>query len=169
MRIKMTPKLAYLIGMWKGRKIPRGIGIRGSGRIREIFLKGAMEVLGVPPEKLQMDEKEIYFYHSAYRKFFEETEKNEVDIFRKKNNYSASYLAGMFDSCGGVERDTPYLVRASYQDQMLLELLGFRTRFTRGKLVILTPREFIIFVKDFLKHSEIKEALMRSGNERDRY
>ena len=171
MKIKNTPQLAYLIGLWKGRRISKGIGIRGSGEIREIFLKECMKALKIPPEKMQLGEDEVFFYHSVYRKYFEETEKNQVDLFRKRNNYSASYLAGMFDSCGGIEKDTPYLAHASYQDQMLMELLGFRTRFKRGKLVILTPREFIAFVKDFLKHSDIKKktALIWSGNERDHH
>ncbi len=169
MKIKLTPQLAYLIGAWKGRKIPKGVGIGGSGEIREIFLKGAMETLKIPPEKIQLHENEVFFYHAVYRKYFEETEKNQVDVFRKRNEHSASYLAGMFDSCGGVEGDTPYFARASYKDQMLLELLDFRTRFIRGKLAILNPREFIVFVRDFLKHSGIKQALIRSGNERDNH
>jgi len=165
MKIKMTPELAYVIGLWKGRKIPRGIGIKGSGEIREIFLKEALKTLKIPPEKIQLSENEIYFYHSAYRKFFEETERNQLDVFRKKNRYSASYLAGLFDSCGGVKEKTPYLARASEKEQMLLELLGFRARFIEGKLVILTSKEFIEFVEKFLKHSQ--KALLRSGNERD--
>ncbi|QLJ53045.1 MAG: hypothetical protein Sv326_0870 [Candidatus Fermentimicrarchaeum limneticum] len=168
MRIKMTPELAYLIGLWKGRRVPSGIGIRGSGEIREIFLKEIMKTLKIPPEKIQMTDRDVYFYHSAYRTFFEGAEKNQIDVFRKRNRYSSSYVAGMFDSCGGVEGDTPYLARASYKDQMLLELLGFRTRFIKGRLAIMTPREFIVFVKDSMKHSEVKKALMRSGNERDR-
>ena len=167
MKIKMTPQLAYLIGVWKGRKIPRGIGIRGSGEIRETFLREVMDTLKIPPEKIQLHESEVFFYHSAYRKYFEETEKNEVDVFKKRNKYSASYIAGMFDSCGGVEGDTPYFARASYKDQMFMELLGMRTRFKKGKLVVTNPSDFIVFVKDFLKHSEIKNALLRSGNERD--
>lgn len=165
MRIKMTPELAYVIGLWKGRKASRGVGIRGSGEIREVFLKEALKTLKIPPQKIQLNKNEIYFYHSAYRKFFEEAERNQLDVFRKKNDYSASYLAGLFDSCGGVKGDTPYLARASEKEQMLLELLGFRARFIEGKLAILTSNEFFAFVEKFLKHSK---ALMQSGNERDR-
>lgn len=169
MKIRLTPQLAYLIGVWKGRKIPKGIGIRGSGEIREIFLKGVIDTLKIPPEKIQLRDDEIFLYHAVYRKYFEEAEANQVDIFTKRNEHSASYLAGIFDSCGGVEGDTPYLARASEKDQMLLELLGFRARFRKGKLVITNPREFIVFVRDFLKHSGIKQALIRSGNERDHH
>ena len=168
MKIKLTPEFAYLIGVWKGRRIENGIGIKTSGELQGIFLKEVLKVLKIPPQKIQLIENKTFFYHSAYRKFFEETEKNQIDIFKKRNNYSAAFLAGLFDSIGGIEKNLLYFTIANYKDQILIERLGFRTRFVGKRLFILDSKNFKNFIYNFLKLTKLK-ALIRSGNERDHH
>lgn len=166
MRIRLTPELAYIIGVWKGRRIKEGIGIKASGELQGIFLKEVLRVMKIPPQKIQLIEEKVFFYHSAYRKFFEETEKNQIDIFKKRNNYFASFIAGWFDSVGGVEKTLIYFAWANFKDQILIERLGFRTRFVGKNLFILDSKEFKNLIFNYSKLTRLK-ALIRSGNERD--
>ena len=174
MKINLSPELAYFAGLWKARAIREGVGIEGDLEAQQIFLAEAISTLGIPPDKIQLKGRKAYFYHSAYRKFFEELVDNELETFRWQNKYSSNFLAGFFDGCGGVDEKVGaiYFARASEADQQLLERLGFLTKRMGRALYInaKSVREFAAFVFDSTKRTELKSrlsALMRSGNERD--
>jgi hypothetical protein len=170
MKIKLDLQMAYLIGLWKARKCSAGLGIRGGDEIREVFAKKALERLKIPSTHFKLEKGAIFFFHSAYRKYFQETEKRELEIFSRKNGLSASFLAGYFDGKGAVEQGTIYFARPTETDRSLIERLGFKTIFRRGRLYLVRPREFIVFILPFVSHSEHKQklgALVQSGNERD--
>ena len=170
MKIKLDPQLAYLVGLWKARRSHIGLGITGRNEILEVFVKKAIERLEIPPSNFKFENGSVSFFHSAYRKYFQETEKKELELFRKRNELSSSFLAGYFDGKGGVDEGAIYFARASETDKMLIERLGFKTVFRRGRLYIIRPSEFILFILPFISHPELKQrlgALVQSGNERD--
>ncbi len=152
MKIKLTPELSYIIGVWRKHKSFEGLGITGGKDLLEIFSKEAMEKGLTTPNKLLTGENRVYFYHSAYRKFFQEVEKNQLERFKYLNDYSASYLAGMFDAVGKIdEKGIVSLDKMTKEDEMLLLRLGFKSMRKKGSLVMERPVVFLAFIKNYTK------------------
>ncbi len=152
MKIKLTPELSYVIGLWRKARCPDGIGVRGGKTILEIFSKEALDKQLTTSDKLPTGEDKVYFYHTAYRKFFQQIEKEQPERFKYLNEYAANYLAGMFDASGYVdERGVVSLGQASKQDEMMLLRLGFQTRRRADRLVIERPVVFLTFIKNYVK------------------
>ena len=174
MKIKFNPDVAYFTGLWKARRIREGVGIFGDTEAQQIFASEAIKTLGIPPEKIQVKGDKVFFYHSAYRRYFEKVVEDELEVFRWRNMFACKYVAGMFDGCGGVDAKigAVYFAKATDADQILLERLGLMTRRIGGKVYI-TAKYVPTFTKHMLhcmKREELKSrlsALMRSGNERD--
>lgn len=167
MKIKLTPELSYLIGLWRKRKTFEGIGIKGE-ELHQIF---STEVIGkqlTTPEKLLVDQDRIYFYHTAYRRFFQEVEEDQLERFKYLNEYAASYLAGLFDAVGGIdERGVVFLNKINQKDEMLFLRLGFMIRKNGERYVIEKPILFLAFIKNYVKiHKENKafEIIKKARN-----
>ena len=174
MKIKFNPDIAYFTGLWKSRKIREGVGISGDSELQQIFVSEAIKTLGIPPEKIQVKEEKVFFYHSAYRKYLEKVADDELEIFKWRNSFSLNFVAGLFDGCGcvDVERGTVFFTKVSDADQLLMERLGLGFRRMGGRLYVAARHvpTFGKLVLDALKREELKSrlsALMRSGNERD--
>ena len=171
-KVKLNPDVAYLTGLWKTRRSREGLGVAGGIGLREIFVREASRTLGKTPSDFRRRRNEVYVFDPTARRQMERFIAEQLDIFKWKNAFSQSYLAGIFDGVGGVdeEKGLVYIVRASAEDQMLLERLGFRTRWARGKLLLIKPKEFARFILGRMRNEELKSrlsALVRSGNERD--
>ncbi len=152
MKIRLSPELSYIIGFWRKRRTKDGIGIYGEQTQLEIFSKGILDTGLTTPDKMLNDDDKIYFYHTAYRKFFQQIEKEQLDRYRYLNDYAASYLAGIFDSCGGIdEKGFVYLSKANKQDEMMLLRLGFGTKSKADRLVIERPVAFLTFIKNYVR------------------
>lgn len=155
MKIKLTPELAYIIGLWRKIRTKEGLGVSdGRHDILEIFSKEVIEKGLTTPDKLLSEEGKVYFYHTAYRKFFQEVEKEQLGRFKYINEYAANYLAGMFDAVGVIdeERGILSLNSCNKEDEMLLLRLGFVTRRNSGRLIIEKPRLFLAFIKNYVKY-----------------
>ena len=154
MKLHLTPDIAYLIGVWKGRRTIEGIGIReASAEMREEFVRQLLKQKIMTADKIRLEPDKVFFYHSAYRVFFQEVNEQELDRFGNRNDYSSAFLAGLFDSVGGFTRDgsSAYFESATRNDEMLLLRLNFKAT-KRGKRVfILNPAEFLSFIKPHRK------------------
>ena len=229
MKAKLTPKIAYLIGLWKARRTKEGIGIGGNQKICNIFIEHAIKAGVAQADKIQIREPEpeekkeddrqegglkaevkteeledkteenkevpavaiekkeeitevvkknddtpataqeekkefqaemrkprttkVFFYHSAYRAFFDDVVKNRLERFKYKNEFAAQYLAGMFDGCGGVgkKEEIAYFSSLDKTDEMILLRLNFRLK-RMGKKVFVGKKEFFSFAGGYLKY-----------------
>ncbi len=152
MKIKLTPELSYLIGLWRKNRSFDGLGVKADKAVVEEFAREVLEKQLTPPDKLLTDHDKVYFYHTAYRKFFQEIEKEQLERFKYLNEYAASYLAGMFDAVGSIdERGVVYLSRINSQDEMMLLRLGFVTRRSGDRLMVEKPLVFLAFIKNYVK------------------
>jgi hypothetical protein len=152
MKIKLTPELAYIIGLWRKNKCFDGLGVYGNSDVLEVFSKEVMDKQMTTSDKLLTGDEKVYFYHTAYRKFFQEVEKEELERFKYLNEYAANFLAGMFDGAGGVdERGVVYLGKVTRQDEMMLLRLGFQTRKKGDFLIMERPLVFLAFIKNYVK------------------
>jgi len=155
LKIKLTPELAYLIGLWRKIKSFEGLGVHGSQKILETFSKEVLEQKLTTPEKLLTDGKRVYFYHTAYKKFFGEVEKEQLERFKYLNEYAANYLAGLFDAVGNIdENGIVSLAKLNNEDELLLLRLGFKTKRKKGKCIIEKPLIFLAFIKNYVKASK---------------
>lgn len=152
MKVKLTPELSYIIGLWKEARVPSGIGVRGSGGLLKIFMDSCLKAKVAEAGKVLGGEDSVYFYHTAYRKFFQKVLDEEEERFKYKNEYSASFLAGLFDAVGGIGADgTVYFSKCSRTDEMVMYRLGFNTVRKAGRTYVVRPLKFLAYVKPFVK------------------
>ncbi|MFH1094802.1 MAG: LAGLIDADG family homing endonuclease, partial [Candidatus Micrarchaeota archaeon] len=147
MKIKLEPPLAYLIGAWKWTRTKEGIGVRGTQMFVEEFVTRAIQAKLVEAEKIQLGEGRAYFYHTAYRLFFQNTLKREDEAFCHANDYAAAFLAGLFDAVGSVEDGQVVLSCADKRDEMVLLRLGYRVTWKEKRAYIVPSDQFLKFIK----------------------
>lgn len=152
MKIKLTPELSYVIGLWRKSRTLEGLGVSGNDNLLEVFSKEVLEKELTTPDKLLTEGDRVYFYHTAYRKFFQQIEKEQLERFKYLNEYAANYLAGLFDAVGHVdERGIVSLRKANRQDEMMLLRLGFVTKRKDNLLIMERPIVFLTFIKSYVK------------------
>jgi hypothetical protein len=151
MKFKLSPEISYIIGVWKSRKTAEGIGIIGNDDITSVFLMKCVEAGLTTPNKVQIRENLVFFYHSKYRVFFQNIVKKRIDIYKFKNDYSSAYFAGRFDSSGGYNQDnnSVYLAKADKIDEMILLRLGFKVKLIKSKLIIIDTKKFLKFIEHY--------------------
>ncbi len=152
MKIKLTPEISYLIGLWRKTRCSEGLGVKGDSSILSVFSKTILDLNISVPEKILSSDDRVYLYHTAYRKFFQEIEQEQLERFKYLNEYAASYLAGMFDGAGSIdERGIVSIGHTSKQDDMMLLRLGFVTKRRGSALVLDRPVLFLTFIKNYVK------------------
>lgn len=152
MKIKLTPELSYLIGLWRKCKSFEGLGVKGRKEVLEIFSKEVLDQKITTSDKLLTEDNRVYFYHTAYRKFFQEIEKNQLERYKYLNDYSASYLAGIFDAVGNIDdKGVVSIEKMNHEDEMLLLRLGFQARRKAGIMVMDRPLVFLAFIKNYTR------------------
>ncbi len=151
MKLRLTPQLAYLIGMWYGTPYRKGLGIKGGQKLQEIFIKHVLSLDIAHPSQILVKEDGAYIQQTKYKKFFKEVMKERFIRFRYLNDYSAAFWAGVFDVKGVLENKMIYLKKFNADDEMHLNILGFRTEKKRNKLLILPSPAFAFFIQHFVQ------------------
>jgi len=141
--MKLTKELAELIGFWKLRRTKKGVGVIGNVQIQEKFVKKVLDLKLVPPDKIVTSLHAVWFSHIKIKNFFEKVAKNQADIFTRQNPISAAYLRGMYESRG----EGKFITNLTFQDQLLIERLGFITKKVRNKVYIKDFEKFMEFIK----------------------
>jgi hypothetical protein len=152
MKIKLSPELSYVIGLWRKARTSEGLGVEGKSELLSLFTQEALEKGLTTSDKMLTGEDKVYFYHTAYRKFFQQVEAEQLERFKYLNEYAANYLAGMFDAAGAIdERGVVSIGYATKQDEMMLLRLGFQTRRRADRLVIERPIVFLTFIRNYVR------------------
>lgn len=152
MKVKLTPELAYLIGLWRKCKAFEGLGVHARQDVLETFSKEVITHGLATTDRMLTEENKVYFYHSAYRKFFQDIEKDQLERFKYLNEYAANYLAGLFDAVGEIdEKGILSFERMNRQDELMLLRLGFQSKRKKEKLVVERPLIFLAFIKNYVK------------------
>jgi hypothetical protein len=152
LKIKLTPELAYVIGLWRKKKSFEGLGVHGNDRLLAVFSEEALRQKLAEPGKLLSNESRVYFYHTAYKKFFSEVEKEQLERFKYLNDYAANYLAGLFDAVGDIdERGMVSFYKISQEDDLLLLRLGFHGKRRKEKFFMEKPLVFLAFIRNYVK------------------
>ncbi len=152
MKLKLTNELAEFIGFWKLRRTRQSVGVFGNFDKQEKFVEMVLKLRLVPPEKIVSEDRAIWFSHHKIKTFFLNTLKNQNEIFGRKNNLSASFLRGMYISDG----DGSIIHNTNFQDQLLIEHLGFYTKRKGKDLWIRDVENFLSLIKYRPEKSENK-------------
>lgn len=161
MKPKLSPELSYIIGLWGVRRTKEGIGVRGEDVV-PVFVNESIKLKLTEPGKLLHSQNTVYFYHSKWRKFFQEIWRDRMERFKYLNEYSANFLAGIFDACGKIDEKGIVYIEGFGEDEMILSRLGFKPKKKGKKIIIGNPVAFLKFMYDFLKvkKSEMERYLI---------
>lgn len=151
MKIKLNPQLSYLIGLWKFSRTSEGLGVVGNADLQQAFLSAAIAAGIAKADQIQTKGEKAFFYHSAYRAFFDATLSREDEAFAHANDYSAAFLAGLFDAVGGVHDAQVGLSRADKRDEIVLLRLNFRIKKAGGVFWITPPDQFLKYIKNWTR------------------
>jgi hypothetical protein len=156
MKFNMSPVRAYLLGLWKGRRTKEGVGVEGHREVCDAFLKLCLDEKLASADKVKYVEgvpTKCYFYNTALRAWLDGEMGKREERLRHKNEFAASYFAGLFDAKGGVWDDGKekfcYLI-GDRADEMVLLRLGFRVKAERGKIAVIS-RDFYGWIMPYLK------------------
>jgi hypothetical protein len=151
MKLRLTPELAYLVGMWYGTPYKKGLGIKGEQDIQEIFIEHVLSLGIAQPNQILVKKDGAYIQQTKYKKFFKEIMEERFIRFKYWNDYSAAFWAGVFDAIGGIENKMLYLSKFNEDDEVHLSILGFRTEKKQNKLFILHSPAFAFFIQHFVQ------------------
>jgi len=164
MKAKLKPEICYLSGLaWLSKDERSHIEVKTDIQEIEIKFVEIAVKLGVEPSKIMISEAkgvyEAHFYHSKLAKWIREIRENESRVFKFRNELSANFVAGMFDSRGN--SNTYIDIKGiSPSEGLMLENLDIHTKGSK----VLNPRNLITLIKGF---SIRIERIQMPGNERD--
>jgi len=151
LKIKLTPELSYIIGLWIHYKVEKGIGIRSDEATLMNFATACLDLGIAVPGKLLYGENEVFFYNSAIRKFFDKVESERIERFKYGNDYASAYLAGLFDSLGSVERGRVCMKNLDIFDKNLLDNLRMFPKNAGRFTIIGKDKAFLKFISPYVK------------------
>ncbi len=143
--------MSYMLGICSfGSDEPSIKVISRSGEVIERFIRIAMSELGIEPQKIMVGEEEglhkALFYHSAAKRLMKRALDEREHIFKYKNDYAGSYLAGLFDARGhGSKKGVMSGVR-DMTDVIILTRLGFRVA-RSGR--VQNANDYLKFIKPY--------------------
>ena len=150
-KLAMSPDMSYMLGICSfGKDEPSISVLSRSDEVIERFVRMALSEFGIDPQKIVISEedglKRALFYHSAAKRLMKKALDEREHIFKYKNEYAASYLAGLFDSRGhgspkGVMTGTRDMV-----DVIIMTRLGFRVS-RAGR--VQNANDYLKFIKPY--------------------
>lgn len=149
-KLSLNPNVSYALGACS-HTIRDYIGMSSHNeKVVEKFVKIAIDEFGIEPNKILIGEEQgvsqVKFYNSKLKKLMIDALERKTRLFKYRNEYSAEYIAGLFDVYGGVNAKGPYLVGMDSGDMLILENVGIHTMQQGSKSYIINPGAFLEFV-----------------------
>ena len=125
------------------------VGIHtNNDEIEQKFIEITVNELQIPPNRIIIRNlgesmRHVYFYHSRVFKRLKEVINSSEKIFKRKNLFAASYIAGIFDASGHIDNKGLYIRRISPREAILLQNLDIYTIGGRIK----NPSAFLMLVR----------------------
>lgn len=166
-KLSITPDVSYMLGIYNCNSRKNSIYVSSSNNeLVERFVKIAVLNLGVNLDYVHVVKEEDYIEatinNSKLKKLFDKALETRDRAFKYKNEYSASYFAGMFDCKGAVDRKGLFMSGISAYDAVILERIGFHTTGGSGKTYIKNDMDFIMFIEPF----SIRAKIIRKANKK---
>ncbi len=151
-KLKLTPSVSYILGIYSmGDRVAQPIGVHAANsEMLERFIKIAISDLGVGPNKILLDGKDASFYNSKLKKLFDRALERRAKTFKYSNDYSGSYIAGIFDCVGGFDKKGMFMRDLDTGNWMLMENIGIHLKAQGSKAYVMNENELVKLIK---KHS----------------
>ena len=161
-KLKLTPNVSYALGIYSVSRDGRpAIGLRTrDGRVMQKFIEVVIKDLGIEPGKVVLGENMAFFYNSKLKKLFDRALDRRTKTFKYMNDYSGSYVAGLFDCSGGIDRKGMFIRNLDAHDSLLLENIGIHTMVQGSKSYIIDEKRFVELAG---KHSCTLDRLVARG------
>jgi len=146
--------------MWKSRQTKEGVGVEGQRELCEEFLRACLAERLAQPDKVQFKEGRVFkcfFYNSAVRAWLDAEMGKRDERLKYKNDFAASYFAGIFDARGGFAKNGLPFIIGDRVDEIVLLRLGFRARRERGRIALISE-DFYSWISPFLRLGISKRA-----------
>ncbi len=166
-KLSLTPDISYMLGIYSAnRKDSQPIRIDSRSKdVVEKFIKIAIGDLAVEPQKIMTGEHWACFYNSKIKKLFGRALERRIKTFKYFNEYSGSYVAGLFDCSGGMDRKGIFIRNLDAHDGLLLENIGIHTRAQGSKSYIIDEKRLVSLISGY---SCIMRGLMPGRQQRRR-
>ncbi len=151
MKTVLTPGICYMAGVYsKGPKREKNFVSLNTGMeyMQQRFAEIAVKELHIEPSKIIVardSSMSIGFYHSRVAKQLQNISNREAYLFKKSNELSKSYVAGMFDASGHFRPDSIEIRHITPSDALMLENLGVHTKGDK----IMNISKFIVLIEGF--------------------
>lgn len=152
MKTKLTPTICYMAGLQsKSNEERSAVGVStGLPSIEQKFIEIAIKDLKIQPNRIIIEEigggmRHVFFYHSRVCKQLKDICKSSDRIFKRRNEFSKAYVAGMFDAAGHKDSQGLYMKKIEPRDAVMLQNLEIYTKGNR----IMNMTSFIAFIKGF--------------------
>lgn len=153
MAFKLTSEACYMAGLMNRSHEKGKVEISTSKTaIEERFIEIAVKRLKIDPTKITIEQAEgrrnIIFYHSKVAKELQQIREKELFLFKKLNELSRSYVAGIFDSSGHLQEGKIKINGLSPKDRVMLDNLGIKTldnRVVNGKFFLDVIKGYSVF------------------------
>lgn len=159
MKARLRPGTCYMAGLTRREAERNAVGIAtGLEELEQRFIEIAIKEFKIEPNKIIIEElgsiRRIYFYHSRVARQLAEIRSREDKLFKVRNEFSMSYVAGILDAAGRFSKQGIYIDQLTPQDEVMLANLGIHTRNGRvsniSSLIELTKRYSTLIKKQLL-------------------
>ena len=150
-KLSMSPDMSYMLGICTLGKEEPSVSVSSPNyEVIERFARIALDTLGMDPRKImiseEMNSKKALFYNSIAKKLMAKAMGERERIFKYKNEYSGSYLAGLFDARGKGSSKGIWCGTRDMVDIIVLERLGFMVN-RDGK--VRNANDYLAFIKPY--------------------
>ncbi|MGI0100883.1 MAG: hypothetical protein ACREBH_04175 [Candidatus Micrarchaeaceae archaeon] len=168
-KLPISPDTSYMLGLYRCNNASSSLRLNTpSKELVARFVKIASMELGTRTESISITSSgsmmDVNISNSRLKKLLDDALEKRDRIFKYKNEYSASYFAGMFDCNGATDRKGVYIRDMDKHDSMLLERIGFLTTSSHGKCYLRKSMDFIMFISPFsVKARAVRMPLGRAA------
>ncbi|HUB92430.1 MAG TPA: hypothetical protein VL945_00555, partial [Candidatus Saccharimonadales bacterium] len=134
----LNPAICYMAGLQsKGNEERSAVGVStGLESIEQKFIEIAVKDLGIEPNRIIIEEigggmRHVFFYHSRICRQLKDICEKSDKMFRRRNELSSAYVAGMFDAAGHKDSQGLYMKKIGPKDAVLLQNLEVYTKGNR--------------------------------------
>jgi hypothetical protein len=155
-KLPITPDTSYMLGIYRCNSSLAKANLYLNTQSRELverFVKIAVMELGCKTDAITITEEEdhtsVEIRNSRLKGLLEKALDRRDQIFKYKNEYSASYFAAMFDCRGEVDPKGMCIRGMHAYDKIVLERLGFHTVSNSGRCYVKGTNDFMMFIAPF--------------------
>ncbi len=148
-KLSLNPDVSYMLGVYSASKDEIGdIGVRtGKADIVVRFAKIAIENLGIEANSIKLKDNVVYFHNQKIKRMFDNALERRTKTFKYINDYSGSYIAGIFDCNGGFDKKGMYIRNLDNNDFLVLENLGIHLKHQGSKSYIMNEKKLVELIK----------------------